>query len=57
WEGQTDEGEMGISYDELDRIILNKIDGIDPPKIQLVKDRIKTSEHKRCGAPIFERNR
>lgn len=54
WEGQTDEKEMGITYKELDNIILGKTDGIDPKKISMVHKRIRASEHKRCGAPIYQ---
>jgi len=55
WPGQTDEGEMGITYDELDNIILGKTDGIDSKKVKMVQERISVSEHKRCGAPVFKR--
>jgi len=55
WPGQTDEGEMGITYDELDNIILGKTDGIDSKKVKMVQGRISASEHKRCGAPVFKR--
>ncbi len=50
WEGQTDEGEMGFSYDELDRYLLT---GRAEPK---VRDRIEElrrhSEHKRQPVPV-----
>ncbi|MGI6425511.1 MAG: NAD(+) synthase [Tepidanaerobacteraceae bacterium] len=46
WSGQTDEQEMGITYDELDTYILN-----GETSNKLIKDRIeklnKRSEHKR----------
>mgnify|MGYP002710688125 FL=1 len=41
WEGQTDEGEMGITYDQIDEFILNGTSGnseIDE-KIQEKKNR------------------
>ncbi len=51
WEGQTDEGEMGITYEELDKILqaLEKGDteGLDPEKVEKVKQMIRKSEHKR----------
>ncbi|RLJ05781.1 MAG: NAD(+) synthetase [Candidatus Aenigmatarchaeota archaeon] len=51
WEGQTDEGEMGITYEELDKILqaLEKGDteGLDPEKVEKVKQMIQKSEHKR----------
>ncbi len=50
WEGQTDEGEMGFSYDELDRYLLK---GEAEPK---VRDRIeelrRKSAHKRRPVPV-----
>lgn len=49
FEGQTDEGEMGISYDDLDAYLLGK------PVPENVKERIehlhKISEHKRVSIP------
>lgn len=51
WLGQTDEGEMGITYSELDDIldrIENKRRQILPEeKVNKVKGMIKRSEHKR----------
>lgn len=53
WHGQTDEGEMGITYSELDRIIAKDLKGISANKIRLVKTREKNSFHKRRSAEIF----
>lgn len=53
WDGQTDEKEMGITYEELDNIILGKTVEIDPKKVKMVQERIGVSEHKRQGAPVF----
>lgn len=57
WQGQTDEGEMGMTYDELDKAILaiekKKTENIDPKKLVKVKGMIRCSEHKRCGIPVF----
>lgn len=53
WHGQTDEGEMGITYSELDKIIAGDLRGIDAKKIKLVKTREKNSLHKRKLAEIF----
>ncbi|MBU0502403.1 MAG: NAD(+) synthase [Candidatus Margulisbacteria bacterium] len=57
WAGQTDEGEMGITYAELDKIIIglesNKLTGLDPAKVELVKVKMAVSEHKRCLPPSF----
>ena len=59
WEGQTDEGEMGIKYEDLDKMLKNIIYGeIEPGKnyhtlqkwISLhdkVRKTIESTEHKR----------
>ena len=59
WHGQTDEGEMGITYDQLDKIITaiekNKTEGIDKETLSKVKRMMEDSEHKRANVPIFEK--
>ncbi len=56
WAGQTDEGEMGITYEELDSIIsaLEKGDtsGCDEAALERVKAMMAASEHKRHPIPI-----
>jgi len=56
WSGQTDEGEMGMTYPELDDILErleNKRKQIIPKeKVNKVKNMIKGSEHKRQGPKI-----
>ncbi|MBN2053208.1 NAD+ synthase [Candidatus Woesearchaeota archaeon] len=57
WDGQTDEGEMGLSYEELDSIIelmekKKPFKGIAPEKVDKVKRMNAISEHKRRTAPI-----
>ena len=58
WEGQTDEGEMGITYDELDKAIVaierNKTSGIKKEILIKVKNMMQRSKHKRCKIPTFE---
>lgn len=61
WEGQTDEGEMGISYDELDKILdrLEKgkdLSDIKKEKVEKVKKMIALSEHKRKMPPSCKLN-
>jgi NAD+ synthase len=55
WAGQTDEGEMGITYDELDRTIsaIEKGDtsGCDEATLERVKAMRAASEHKRLPIP------
>ncbi len=57
WHGQTDEGEIGIAYEELDKIIAsiekNEIKGMDEKNLAKVKKMIKDSEHKRCKIPTM----
>lgn len=63
WPGQTDEDEIGISYEELDQILYHLVDlrqspdevaraGFDPQKIRRIIDMIKKSEFKRKMPPI-----
>jgi len=58
WEGQTDEGELGISYEELDGVLplleknisvheIHRKTKIDKEKIERVKKRMKKTEFKR----------
>jgi NAD+ synthase len=59
WAGQTDEGEIGLSYDEMDSALLALQTGRGVEKApQAVMERIKrmmaSSEHKRRLADIFE---
>lgn len=49
--GQTDEGEMGITYAQLDRWILEGSSG-DATADELIERRSRLSEHKRRPAPI-----
>ncbi|MBI4721621.1 MAG: NAD+ synthase [Candidatus Stahlbacteria bacterium] len=55
WEGQTDEGELGISYTELDKTILTIKSGnyTETDLITKIKTLISESEHKRIPIPIF----
>ncbi|MHC1567401.1 MAG: NAD+ synthase [Candidatus Syntropharchaeia archaeon] len=54
WEGQTDEGEIGMSYESLDRI-LSSINSIKEGKeVERVKEMIKKAKHKRKPPEIFE---
>ncbi|HEX2754717.1 MAG TPA: NAD+ synthase, partial [Candidatus Limnocylindrales bacterium] len=63
WPGQTDEGEAGFSYPELDRLLFWRIDkrrsdeemaglGFDPALVARVDRMIATSEFKRQVPPI-----
>ena len=58
WEGQTDEGEMGISYDELDRILVAIESGdtgeCNQEALARVRAMMAASQHKRDPIPICE---
>jgi len=59
WPGQTDEGELGISYALLDQILLELIDkdrtveeiaqtmGLEPKRVQAVSEQVSSTQHKR----------
>lgn len=52
WQGQTDEGELGFSYDELDRYLAS---GEAPAALEeKFKAKIAASEHKRQPPPLAE---
>ena len=59
WHNQTDEVDMGITYNELDKIInaleRKQIKGIEAKNLLKVKRMIKDSQHKRVKVPIFSR--
>ncbi len=59
WPGQTDEKEMGISYQELDKIIAaweqKKNPGVPSQKVNKVKRMFEKTRHKREPAKIFRK--
>jgi NAD+ synthase len=62
WKGQTDEKEIGISYDDMDSILgsitdINKLNKIESVKIDKLKQMINNSEHKRNQIPIYNKRR
>ncbi len=63
WKGQTDEGEIGASYAELDSILFLNLEkgmsedeivewGIESSKVQKVLKMMRNSQHKRDPLPI-----
>ncbi len=56
WVGQTDEGEMGITYDELDAALAaieaGQTQEVDPAVLARVKRMVAASEHKRATPPV-----
>jgi NAD+ synthase len=57
WEGQTDEDEMGITYEKLDSILKDlEVPGtlLSPsPELEKVKAMVSRSHHKRTPIPIY----
>lgn len=60
WPGQTDEEELGITYEELDRVLAAIESGetshIPPATLEEVREMIDSSAHKRGMPPIFKRS-
>jgi len=57
WKGQTDEGEIGMTYQELDGVLRALEAGENPAaaeRAEVVRRLISSSEHKRRPVPIFE---
>lgn len=58
WSGQTDEGELGITYQELDRALQMVDTGEkgepDDESLSRVRELIEQSQHKRAPIPIYE---
>lgn len=50
WAGQTDEGEMGFSYDDLDRYLATG--DAEPGLRERIEARRRNSEHKRRPVPV-----
>ncbi len=59
WPGQTDEDELGIAYEELDRVLEAIVSGererVDPDTLEKVKGMISSSAHKRTLPPVYRR--
>lgn len=59
WEGQTDEDEIGMSYEELDRTLVALETGdtsdVDQTNLERVRDLITISNHKRIPVPRYLR--
>ena len=57
WLGQTDEGEMGITYAELDdileRMANKKKQFFSKSAVEKVRKMVKNSEHKRSGPKVY----
>ena len=51
WAGQTDEAEMGVTYEELDRYILNG-ESSSPEARAIIDSMVKCSAHKKMLPPV-----
>jgi NAD+ synthase len=59
WKGQTDEGEIGISYDTIDEILYRidydlGFDGLERSVVEKVINMLKIAEHKLKMPPMYE---
>jgi len=59
WVGQTDEGEIGLSYDTIDEILYRldynlSFNGLNKEDIEKVRQMKKTAEHKLKMPPMYE---
>lgn len=54
WLGQTDEGEMGFTYGELERYLREGPSALAPALVMKIERLIRASEHKRHLPPVFE---
>lgn len=62
WDGQTDEGEIGLSYDTIDEILYRldydlDLDDLNEADITKVKSMIKSAWHKMNMPPTFNINK
>ncbi len=61
WEGQTDEGEIGLSYQDLDRTLAaieaGHTDEVPADTLAKVQRMREASEHKRALPPMFRKDR
>jgi NAD+ synthase len=66
WQGQTDEGELGITYEKADEILYRLVDealtedeivkqGFDRKDVQHIKNLIKNSQFKRLPPAMLQR--
>ena len=53
WEGQTDEGELGMSYDDIDKVLEGYGNLVKKPLRDKVEAMQKSSWHKRVTPPIL----
>ncbi len=54
-EGQTDEGEMGVSYKQIESYILNGPDSVNEKARAIIERMHAASEHKRRAIPVYKK--
>ncbi len=57
WEGQTDENEMGTTYEYIDKVVEGRKNEVPDKDLEIIERLHRISEHKRVPAPkppIFE---
>jgi NAD+ synthase len=54
WLGQTDEGEMGFTYAELEDYLRKGPDSLTPATVMKIERLVRVSEHKRHLPPVFD---
>ncbi|MFX0060142.1 MAG: NAD+ synthase [Candidatus Hodarchaeota archaeon] len=59
WVGQTDEGEIGMSYDTIDEILYRidyqlSFEGLNKNEVEKVKNMMKSAEHKLKMPPFYQ---
>jgi NAD+ synthase len=52
WAGQTDEGEMGFSYADLERYLDDGAQAVSPALAMRIERLTRASEHKRTLPPL-----
>jgi len=54
WRGQTDEGEMGFTYADLERFLREGPTAVAPAVRTRIESLVRASDHKRRMPPVFE---
>jgi NAD+ synthase len=52
WRGQTDEGEMGFTYDDLERYLIDGAEAVGPAVAARIERLMRATDHKRALPPM-----
>ncbi|MFH1146958.1 MAG: NAD(+) synthase [Pseudomonadota bacterium] len=55
WAGQTDESEMGVTYNAIDKYLSDKKEEVSPEKRERISAMIAKSVHKRDPLPVYRK--